>query len=656
MAMSRQEALAQYQRALKQGRKQYKQAVAGGRYPYLQVLDEILDDAMVAARVNLGLMEIPTEQIVGTKSKGRRDAFSPGFLPLLSESSEFALKWIELCRAHLSEEGIRDAIRCFEYLGRFYVLEGNKRVSVLKSYGAATIPAHVTRLVPVWSESRQVRLYYDFLGAYQRTGLYQIAFTRFGSFTKLQAALGHDADYTWTEDDRRRFLSGYTYFRKAFSALGGDALDITPADAMLVWLKVYPYEQLKINTLGELTHSLSSVWQDVQMLGETKPIAVSTAPMTATEKGLFRTLKEVVFRSRLDIALVNEHSPRVGGWTEGHVRGIKSMEQNLGERVSVRIYNNAGGIGAAVETMEQAVADGAQVIFASSPTLIDACRKIAARHPHVRVMNCSVSMPYSGVRTYYGRMYEAKFIAGALAAAMSPTDELGYVANYPIIGTPAAINGFAMGARMVNPRVRVRVEWSCVEGDPVKALTMQGVEYMSTLDIPTAESVQGKRGVCHVQPQGDVQLLAEPYWGWDTFYTKLVESILDGSWELSAAAKHNPRAMNYWWGMSGGVIGMKFADSLPTGVRSLALILKRGIVDGSILPFSGEIRSQDGTVRCEADGHLSSEEILHMDWLCDNVIGEIPDFDRLLPEVRDIVRMQGIYRDSIPPVVEGVLL
>ena len=66
--MSRQEALAQYQRALKQGRKQYKQAVAGGRYPYLQVLDEILDDAMVAARVNLGLMEIPTEQIVGTKT------------------------------------------------------------------------------------------------------------------------------------------------------------------------------------------------------------------------------------------------------------------------------------------------------------------------------------------------------------------------------------------------------------------------------------------------------------------------------------------------------------------------------------------------------------------------------------------------------------
>ena len=120
------------------------------------------------------------------------------------------MKWINLCQAHLSDEGINEPIRCFEYLGRFYVQEGNKRVSVLKSYGAASIPGRVVRLVPVWSEEREVRLYYEFLGAYQLTGLYQVNFTRFGSFPKLQAALGHSADYKWSEDDRRRCMSGYT--------------------------------------------------------------------------------------------------------------------------------------------------------------------------------------------------------------------------------------------------------------------------------------------------------------------------------------------------------------------------------------------------------------------------------------------------------------
>ena len=54
--------------------------------------------------------------------------------------------------------------------------------------------------------------------------------------------------------------------------------------------------------------------------------------------------------------------------------------------------------------------------------LIAACRKIAVRHPNVRVLNCSVSMPYTGVRTYYSRMYEGKFITGAIAGEMCIRD------------------------------------------------------------------------------------------------------------------------------------------------------------------------------------------------------------------------------------------
>ena len=90
-----------------------------GRYPYPQVLDDILDGAMIAGRVDLGVIEIPTERIVGTKTAGRKNAFAANFMPLLPEDSEFAAKWRSLCAAHLGDEGIRDPIRCYEYLGRF---------------------------------------------------------------------------------------------------------------------------------------------------------------------------------------------------------------------------------------------------------------------------------------------------------------------------------------------------------------------------------------------------------------------------------------------------------------------------------------------------------------------------------------------------------
>lgn len=101
------------------------------------------------------------------------------------------------------------------------------------------------------------------------------------------------------------------------------------------------------------------------------------------------------------------------------------------------------------------------MLFATTPPLIAACRKIAVRHPGVRILNCSVSMPYTGVRTYYSRIYEGKFITGAIAGAMAKDDQVGYVASYPIFGVPAGINAFALGARLANPRVKIYLHWSC---------------------------------------------------------------------------------------------------------------------------------------------------------------------------------------------------
>ena len=120
--MSRQEAYLQYNQALKLGQKYYKNALSRGVYPYPQVLDELMNENQSAGRVELGLVDIPTELIIGTVSAGRRAAFAGNFMPLLGQDSEFAEKWISLCEAHLGDEGIRDPIRCCEYMGHFFVL------------------------------------------------------------------------------------------------------------------------------------------------------------------------------------------------------------------------------------------------------------------------------------------------------------------------------------------------------------------------------------------------------------------------------------------------------------------------------------------------------------------------------------------------------
>ena len=99
----------EYRAAHKAGQKDYRAHVARGQNPYLPVLDDILVNVNIVATEPLGLVNMPSESIVGTKTSGRHTAFAPNFMPLLDEDTEFATKWSVLCNAHL-DEGIRNPV------------------------------------------------------------------------------------------------------------------------------------------------------------------------------------------------------------------------------------------------------------------------------------------------------------------------------------------------------------------------------------------------------------------------------------------------------------------------------------------------------------------------------------------------------------------
>ena len=644
--MSRQEALEQYNYALKLGQKYYKAAIIRGGYPYLQALDEILDESMVAGRVEMGLVNIPADQIVGVQSVGRRTALAGNFMPLLGTDSEFASKWITLCDAHLSDEGIRDPVKCCEYMGRFYVQEGNKRVSVLKSYGAPTIPGMVTRIIPEYSEDPAVQIYYEFMHFYRLAGLYQLNFTRSGSFAKLQAALGFEPEHVWTDEERRSFLAGYYHFKVAFDRLNVNKLSVTAADALLVWLQVFTFSDIKNQGPQELQKNLNTVWPDIEVMAQGQPISVSVCPQGQTRKLISKLFS--VHPGRLNAAFIYGFDPAKSAWTRAHEHGREYLEKHMSDRVDTHVYYANGRN--YTEAMEKAVSDGADIIFATTPLMVGACRRMAALHSGLRVMNCSLSLPYTGVRSYYSRIYECKFITGAIAGAMAEQNTIGFVANYPIYGVPAGINAFALGAKLTNPRAKIKLVWSCTKGDPLKELTDQGISVISNKEAtnPENEHWAMEWGTYKLQPDGSMLPLAVPCWNWGPFYEKVMLCIMSGEYDNKAPGQ----AINYWWGMNSGVIDVQLSDSIPDGVRSLAGILKNGIISGAIDPFKCRIVDQSGQVRSEGDRDLSPKEIMFMDWLCDNVEGTIPAFDELLPSSQEMVRLLGVYRDTIPPETE----
>ncbi|MBR6677225.1 MAG: BMP family ABC transporter substrate-binding protein [Oscillospiraceae bacterium] len=648
------EAASQYASAQKLGRKAQKEWSKQGKEPYLPALDDILDESTIDRQVDLGIMEIPLEKIVGTKTSGRTVSFAPNFMPILPPETEFGVKWRKLCAAHLSEQGIDDPIHCYEYLGQFYVQEGNKRVSVLKSYGAFSIRGRVTRLIPILTEEDAIQRYYEFLEYYPLTKLYQIYFTRSGSFAKLQSALGHSSDYVWTDDDRRRFLSSFFYFDLALQRVMDKPTPITPADALLVFLRIYPFSTIKQSSTDQLTKMLQKLWPDVRVLQQEDPIAVSTA--SETEEGgrhFWDKIMTSVFPTHLSVAFIHELSPENSNWTRAHEEGRRYLEDTLGDQISTMTYAGVGAGEEAENAIEDAIHKGADVIFATTAPLIAVCRKLSLRYPYIKFLNCSISMPYTGVRTYYSRIYEGKFISGAIAGAICKSGHIGYIASYPIFGVPAGINAFALGAQLTNPNARVELKWSCVGGNPLQELMESGAEVISTLDIPLPGWEKGCWGTFRVLPNGAPQVLSSPYWDWGTFYVKLIRNILDGGWDNDGKGE---RAVNYWWDMESGVIGVEITDAMPQGVRRLAKLLQQSITNGSFFPFAQRIRAQDGTLMTDGTADLTPEQLLHMDWLCNRVDGSIPTYEELLPQSRRIVQLQGVYRDRIPPEKEGLLL
>ena len=201
-----------YKKALKLGQREYQAYLSKGNYPYLKVLDEILPNTSVEGEVNLGLVQIPADLIVGTKSAGRRTAFAPNFMPLLSSTSEFASKWSSLCDAHLTE-GIRDPIKAYEFMNQFYVVEGNKRVSVLKYFKAASIPGVVTRIIPKRSNDKANKIYFEFLDFYRHTEINYIYFSQEGRYKKLLSILDKDPAEDWTEEEK----NGLSFLIQPFS-------------------------------------------------------------------------------------------------------------------------------------------------------------------------------------------------------------------------------------------------------------------------------------------------------------------------------------------------------------------------------------------------------------------------------------------------------
>ena len=631
-----------YDRVYKLGMKEYKSKTSKGKYPYLWVLDDILSYVEVAKEEDLGLVDIPINQIVGTKTAGRTNAFAANFMPLLPADSEFAAKWCSLYESHI-EEGIHDPIKAYEFLNRFYVMEGNKRVSVLKACDAVSVPGTVTRIIPVQDDSDENKLYYEFLDFYEITKINYIYFSKLGSFKELLKKIGIESEEDeFTDEIKEQFHSSYIRFSAAFAKKGGEKLDITVGDAFLSYISIYGYESLKDITADVLAQNLNKIWNDFVFYWEDPEVKL-IMDEDVESKNPIKVMKKLLPQTStpLKVAFIHSMTATTSSWTYGHDLGANHLKEVLGDKVEVNSYYEVDTQDKEMEVFDKAIADGNTVIFSTSAKFVGTSMKYALDYPKLKIMNCSLHTNSRYIRTYYGRLYEAKFLIGALAGVLAPTEEIGYIAGYPIYGGIANINAFALGAKMVNPDIKVYVKWAHLNSaEQDELLKDVHPSLISGRNFIKPDSRSGKFGLYYAD-NDEIDSLAMPVWDWGVYYEKTVRSILDGTWKGEGDTEKN-ESVNDWWGMSSGMVDVIYSKKLLPETTRLIKLLKKGICSGEFDPFVGMRYTKDGEHYVKSTERLSAEEIATMDWFADNVIGIMPTMEDLTEDAKTIVEVQGV--------------
>lgn len=361
--------------------------------------------------------------------------------------------------------------------------------------------------------------------------------------------------------------------------------------------------------------------------------AEETADDEATDGEAAATgVMPAIAKEDIKVGVIHITDPAEGsGYTYTHDLGIQGMQKNIGldDSQIVRKNNVSDSDATAIENaMRECVEEGCNIIFATSWGFMDTCEALAEEYPDV-IFSHGTGYKSNGVNfnNYFGRIYQARYLAGIAAGMKTESNKLGYVAamgqeNSEVTG---GINAFAMGAYSVNPDCEVYVKvtnsWFDPEGETqaAQALVDLGCDVIAQhCDTPNPQTVAEQNGVWGVGYNSDMSkdapgaVLTSVMWDWSVYYTYAVQSVIDGTWT----------GENYFGGMADGLVDIApLSDICAEGTQEAVDAARKQITEEGFNVFDGVIETNDGSTVGEEGSTLSDSDITgNMNWYFKNVV------------------------------------
>lgn len=330
---------------------------------------------------------------------------------------------------------------------------------------------------------------------------------------------------------------------------------------------------------------------------------------------------------KFKVAFVYIGPPGDLGWTYEHDRGRKMLEDKFGDRVETATAENVPEGPDATRVIRDYAKQGYNMIFTTSFGYMDPTVEVAKEFPNVYFEHCSGFKTDKNLSTYFGRIYQPRYLSGIVAGKMTQSNYIGYVAAVPIPEVVRGINAFTRGVRAVNPDAEVHVVWTSTWYDPVKereaavALLDEGADIIAQhQDTTEPQKAAAERGKLSIGYDSDMRkfagdtVLTSPVWNWGTYYVQTVQDAMDGKWT----------SHQVWGTMKEGFAALAdYSPKVPQDVRDLVEAEKTKIYNGEWDVFWGPVKDQQGNVRIAEGEKMSDADMLNFDWFVEGVVGTI---------------------------------
>jgi basic membrane protein A and related proteins len=331
----------------------------------------------------------------------------------------------------------------------------------------------------------------------------------------------------------------------------------------------------------------------------------------------------------LKVAFVYVEPVGDGGWSYQHDLGRRALEKEFGAKVRTTYVENVPATADAERVIRQLAAAGNDMIFTTSFGYMEPTLKVAKLFPKVRFQHATGYKTAPNVATYEARFYEGAYLLGVLAGKTTKSNTLGFVGSFPIPEVIRNINAWTLGAKSVNPNIKVKVIWIDTWYDPGKerqaaeTLIAQGADVLcQNTDSPAVVQAAEKKGVHAFGWDSDMakygpraQLTANTE-NWAVYYIDEVRKVLAGKWT---------GGRNTAWGIKENMVVLTpLNKSIPQDVAKLFEERKQGIINGTLHPFTGPVKDNSGVIKVPAGATLATRDLMSINWYVSGVEGSVP--------------------------------